>query len=308
MEPIKHYTFTCSVTILLNGINICCDIGRKPGVCCKNSSEILTREAPFSSITAGPSSSTAAPSLDDDDDDDDEDGPTSTTRNTFTLTLRRTVTSSPSTLPTTLAQTIVVQTTGAAHSPVTEAAHHSNLGAGLGGGLGGAAAVLVGIAIFFYSRRKKKRVSKDKGSDYHELDHPDPTHRHNSTLFPAELNCEDSKVPPVPAELGSKTTIMPVGPYELQGDTEVIHQGATSGNHHDSLLSEISAIPPAYSRDIKTTKAKDNAQDNPRSKHTTIDSDLSDIKGTAALAHRPSAQVRPESTSSRSGPWHDTYQ
>ncbi|KAL8812240.1 MAG: hypothetical protein Q9200_001181 [Gallowayella weberi] len=241
----------------------------------------MTREAPFSSITAGPSSSTAAPVMNDD--DDNESGPTSTTRGTFTITLRKTVSSSLSTLPSTLPPT-----TEAARPPVTEAAHHSSLGAGLGGGLGGAAAVLI-----------------NGGSKYHEMDATDPTHRHNSTLSPAELNCDDSKVPPVPAELGSNTTTLPGGPYELQGDTGVISELATSGNHQDSPLSETTATPPANSRDIKTTKAKDNAQDSPGLNDTTIDSDLGDTKGTAAQTHRPSAHGRSDS---QAGPWHDTYQ
>ncbi|KAL8701796.1 MAG: hypothetical protein Q9224_000343 [Gallowayella concinna] len=266
----------------------------------------MSREAPFSSITAGPSRSTAAPLQD----DDDSSEPTSTTSDTFTLTLRRTVSSSSSTPSPTLPPT-----TEATHPPPMEAPHHSNLGAGLGGGLGGAAAVLMGIALFFYSRRKQRRVSVDEGSKYHEMDTPDAAHRHNSRLFPAELHYEDSKVSLAPAELGSsKTTAAPVGPYELQGDlyemegdTEAIAKDGDSGGHQDKPLSENTTTSPTYSSDIKTTKAKESSRDSPIVDDMTIVSDLSDIRGTAARGHRPSAQNRPDSTYSPSGPWHDNY-
>lgn len=178
----------------------------------------MDREAPISSITAGPPRSTAASTIQ----DDDPSLPTSTSSGTITYTLRRTVSLSPSsTNPSSSSPNLEASTI----PPATEeTASHSNLGAGLGGGLGGAAALLIGLGIFICWRRKGKQV-KESEDLYHEMDAHDSTYRHNSMLFPAELNEEDSKTSMEPAELPTK---LPPGPYELQGDSTVMTHNRAS--------------------------------------------------------------------------------
>ncbi|KAL9000680.1 MAG: hypothetical protein Q9169_000716 [Polycauliona sp. 2 TL-2023] len=226
-NPYTSFLSVCDDDGPGNGINVCCDLGRKPGECCKNGSEIMDRGAPISSVIAGPPRSTAASLVQ----DDDPSLPTSTSSNTLTLTLRRTVSSSPSSTnpsfssPTTEPLTIL---------PATDkSASHSKLGAGLGGGLGGAAALLIGAAIFMYWRRRGN-YAKESETPYHEMDAHDSTYRHNSRLFPAELT--ESKKSMEPAELPAK---LPPGPYELQGDTTtaaISHDRAPSLSTNDAKI------------------------------------------------------------------------
>lgn len=249
----------------------------------------MDREAPISSITAGPPRSTAASIIQ----DDDPSLPTSTSSGTITYTLRRTVSSSPSSTdpssssPNPEASTI---------PPATEeTASHSNLGAGLGGGLGGAAALLIGIGIFICWRRRGKQV-KESEDLYHEMDAHDSTYRHNSMLFPAELNEEDSKTSMEPAELPTK---LPPGPYELQGDSTVMTHNRAS---------------PTSSNDAKT-RPHDKPElgdtcltpDKIASSVTTPASNSSDLKDADMRVKRPLAQNRPDSTHSQGGPWHDSF-
>ncbi|KAI4238790.1 MAG: hypothetical protein L6R40_005645 [Gallowayella cf. fulva] len=267
----------------------------------------MSREAPFSSITAGPASATAAASgTNDDDNSDDSSGPTATTRATSTLTLRRTVLSSPrsSTLTMGIPPAATEAATGAATPPSTEPAEHSHLGAGIGGGLGGAlAALLLGIAIVICWRRRRQRSALQKGdeskSNYHEMDTPDPAHRHNSRLFPAELNYEDSKTSLGLAELGVKTA----GPYELLGDTEAITVKGLRGGGLDRGDVEGDGILED-SGDVETMEKKIDGTKEPESEHAT---DSSDGKDTGAKSRRPLARNRPDSTHSQSGPWHDSF-
>ncbi|KAL8736689.1 MAG: hypothetical protein Q9166_000055 [cf. Caloplaca sp. 2 TL-2023] len=230
----------------------------------------MNREAPFSSITAGPASATAASILG----DDDPSAPTSTSLDTLTYTLRKTV-SKPSTQPSIPPQN---STLGPQN---TEATHRSNLGAGLGGGLGGAtAAILIATAIAIYWKRKHRRAEKGENK-YHEMESQDPTHRHNSMLFPAELTHEDSKASLKPAELSSITAKPVTGPYELHAEDKAIEKS---------------------SDDVKATPSDKTEVDN-----TSMASDLSDLKEAEAKLKRPLAQNRPDSTYSQSGPWHDSY-
>ncbi|KAL8786646.1 MAG: hypothetical protein Q9213_002675 [Squamulea squamosa] len=266
-----------------NGINICCDLGRTPGECCKNGSELMNREPPISSITAGPPRATASSNIE----DDDPSLPTSTSSGTLTLTLRKTVTSSRSSLSSTslLGPSSLSVNSSSANTQTSDippaTGNHSNLGAGLGGGLGGAAALLIGIAVFIFYRRRQK-PSIESNVKYHEMDAHDSTYQHNSMLFPAELTNEDSKTSMEPAELSPKTAPA-FGPYELPGGDEAV--GAAQ-------------VPVASSNNVENSH-----QEKPKLGDTTTVSELSGLQDTEVKVRRPLAQKRPDSHSS--GPWHD---
>ncbi|KAL9036249.1 MAG: hypothetical protein Q9180_004408 [Flavoplaca navasiana] len=251
----------------------------------------MNREAPISSITAGPPRPTAASIL-----QDDDSLPTSTSSNTITFTLSRTVKSSLGSTSLSLSSpNPEVSSPPPTTEPPEEPASRTNLGAGLGAGLGGAVALLTGIAIFICWRRRQKQV---KGSEtpYHEMDAHDSTYRHNSMLFPAELNEEDSKKSMEPAELPAK---LPPGPYELQGDIAPIahgHAPPTSGKnamirHHEKPESGDSNLIP----------------EKPGSDATTPSSPPGHLKRAEMGVKRPAAMTRPDSTQSQGGPWHDRF-
>ncbi|KAL8922409.1 MAG: hypothetical protein Q9172_003565 [Xanthocarpia lactea] len=274
---LNAFLSTCDSDSPGNGFSFCCDAGRKPGECCNNGSEILSGDKPYSSITAGPPRATGASILR----DDDPSLPTSTTFRSFTTTVRRTVSSSrsssnpsppsPSSFNPSSSNPNPQQST---IPPVTEAASHSNLGAGLGGGLGGSAALVTGIAVFICCRRRYKRVKE--GVDTHqEMDADNSTHRPNSMLFPAELAHEESLAWKEPAELSPQAAELPPGPYELPGDATTIVDDRG---------------PPTIS---------DNAEI--RLQHKP---ELRDPSDTDVEVKRPLAQKR---MGSGSGPWQDDY-
>ncbi|KAL8771836.1 MAG: hypothetical protein Q9209_002774 [Squamulea sp. 1 TL-2023] len=242
----------------------------------------MNREPPISSITAGPPRATAASNIE----DDDPSIITSTSSGTLTLTLRKTVTPSRSSLRSTssLGPSSLSVNSSSANAPQTSdippaTGHHSKLGAGLGGGLGGAAALLIGAAIFILCRRRQK-PSTESDVKYHEMDAHDSTYQHNSMLFPAELTNEDSKTSMEPAELSPKTAPA-FGPYELPGDDKAV------------------GVPVASSNSVENTH-----QEKPKMGDTTTVSELSSLQDTEANVRRPLAPKRPDS---HSGPWHDNF-
>ncbi|KAL8853946.1 MAG: hypothetical protein Q9221_001254 [Calogaya cf. arnoldii] len=257
-----------------NGIKVCCDLNRRPEECCKNATETKDLGPPISSVIAGPVR------------------PTSISSGTLTSTRRRTISSSPSSInpsfssPNPEASTIPEAT--------EKTVSHSNLGAGLGGGLGGAAALLIGIAIFFCWRRRGKQ---GKGSEdtNHEMDAHDSTYLNNSMLFPAELT-EESKPPIGPAELPTK---MPPGPYELQGDSTVNVDNQASPTSSNGANIKLQNGPELGDTGPNPDKLAPSV--------TTPASNSGYLKDAKIGVKRPLAQNRPDSTSSQSGPWHDRF-
>ncbi|KAI4276752.1 MAG: hypothetical protein LQ337_002278 [Flavoplaca oasis] len=248
----------------------------------------MNREAPISSITAGPSRASII--------QDDDSLPTSTSSNTIAFTLSRTVKSSISSTSLSLSSpNPEVSSPPPTTEPPEEPASRTNLEAGLGGGLGGAVALLTSIAIFLCWRRRQKQA-KASETPYHEMDAHDSTYRHNSMLFPAELNEEDSKKSMEPAELPAK---LPSGPYELQGDIAPIahgHAPPTSGKNATIRLHE-----KTESGDTTLISEK------PGSDATTPASPSGDPKKAEMGVKRPAALNRPDSTHSQGGPWHDRF-
>lgn len=268
-----------------NGISICCDLGRNAGVCCKNSSEIMKRGAPYSSTTAGPPRSTAASIMQ----DDDPDLPTSTRSGTITSTLRRTVSSSPSsTIPSSSSPNAAVSTNPppAAKDDVS----HSHLGAGLGGGLGGAAALLIGTAIFIYWRRGLKQIKESK-HHYQEMEAPGPTYGHTLTLSPAELTAGAGNTWMEAAELPTK---MPPGPSELQGDTAFMTNKTAS-----PTSSDVAEIPVHDKPELADTSVIPGKVASPSSDRTDA--------GEMRLQRPLLPPNRPDSAHSQAGPWHDRF-
>ncbi|KAL8655949.1 MAG: hypothetical protein Q9226_002841 [Calogaya cf. arnoldii] len=269
-----------------NGIKVCCDLNRRPGECCKNGTETKDLGPPISSVIAGPVR------------------PTSTSSGTLTSTLRRTISSSPSSInpssssPNTEASTIPEAT--------EKTVSHSKLGAGLGGGLGGAAALLIGIAIFFCWRRRGTQVKGSEDTN-HEMDAHDSTYLNNSMLFPAEL-AEESKPPIGPAELPAKMppigpaelpTKMPPGPYELQGDSTVNVDNQASPTSSNGANIKLHNRPELGDTGPTSDKLAPSV--------ASPASNSGDLKDAKMGVKRPLAQNRPNSTSSQSGPWHDRF-
>lgn len=176
----------CEHTNSSPGFNFCCDNGRTPTTCCKNSSELIHSDAPFSSITAGPASQTPGVALQLGAPVAATTSPTQEIIGTFALASQTSQVTPDSSTSSVSNQTASTNFAPQAHP------HHSALDAGLGSGLGGAFAITLTAFILVYLRRRKRRkqTEHDSKDEPHELPTADPSLRPNSMLFPAELNHE----------------------------------------------------------------------------------------------------------------------
>lgn len=270
---------------------MCCDDGRKPGTCCSNATEVFTLAAPFSSITAGPARPTSLAAA--------ASSATSTSSDTITFVLRKTVT--PGTIYTASTQAVPTQPVSTAAAAAS--GHHGpNVGAGVGGAVGGAVllASLISLLCLVRRRRKKRATERSIKDGHYELPSDDPTLGQNSMLFPAELHPQGSKSALSPAELETKeskaskaspnpaelsATEQSSGPYELHGKEINTVEVPTS----PLGSSEATRGPSShYSGDAKWDDR----------------SAVDGSKGTGVGIKRPPNRHNPDSMS---GPWHDTY-
>ncbi|KAL8834244.1 MAG: hypothetical protein Q9170_003831 [Blastenia crenularia] len=295
-EPLTAFVSVCDHNASAGGIHLCCDGGRTLGSCCKNTTEVFTLAAPFSSITAGPASAT------------DTAATTSATSGTsdsaVTITSSSTSTSTP-VLQSPIAQNPTPQAPTA--EPTPRVNHDKIVGAAVGGGLGGGL-ILGTLALLAWLRRrrnKKKPTTKIHISLPLELPSNDPTFRSNSMLFPAELQHQASESSLVPAELenkGSDATTS-TGATELSATTEEQAAGPFElhGKEIDLITEPPSPIPFDENRRSPFTRAEQTG-----SPATNEPSSIPDGHGEEAEVgpRRPSLRHRPGSIS---GPWHDSY-
>ncbi|KAL8735883.1 MAG: hypothetical protein Q9181_002632 [Wetmoreana brouardii] len=273
----------------------------------------MTSEDPYSSITAGPASPT--PEL-----------PYKLGAPVSPITTPSSLEILTSTSRSQVSTSIPASTTlpgptppASLYDPTSQVHSHSKLAAGLGG----TAAIAVGIVLFFLSRRKQREVEKVK-QEPHQMPTVDKTPQLNSTLFPAALNHEDSKVSMSPVELESKVTDIPSGPDELQGEerdqTKTPPPPPKSSKRLNSRVAETTAGPYELYGEEGFSAYKPSLP--PRSSrrpspfiHPAIPGHgdlldsrpVSSLTATGAIPRRPSAGDRPDSMGSTSGPWHDSY-
>ncbi|KAL9029433.1 MAG: hypothetical protein Q9196_002327 [Gyalolechia fulgens] len=299
LEPLTSFVSVCDHNASAGGIHLCCDSGRTPGSCCKNTSEVFTLAAPFSSITAGPATPTN----------------TATAAGTESPSPATTTTSSE-TVPSALQSSIAPGPTQAMPTTVPESQtrHGATVGAAVGGGVGGGI-VLGTIALLWLWRRrrsKKRRPKRLKISRPFELPSHDPTFGQNSMLFPAELHPQMSNTSIGPAELEHKDSQPSIKPAELEHKDS----GTTTSTGPNELMAETEEGPAGpfelHGREIDSIMGPpspvkfDEKRRWPFSRAEPVEE--SGVKD-ALSAHdvrmkRPTPKRRPGSVS---GPWHDNY-
>lgn len=244
-EPLTAFVSVCDPNGGTAGFHLCCDAGRKRGTCCNNRTEVFTLAAPFSSITAGPSSATIPPTA-----IDDSTGPTSTSSGTIVFEFHRTVTPSSASTP---QAPPIDPTSPAAAADAAHTAQRLSIGAIAGTTVGGALFLLSLAALLLYCIRRHRRKRAQRPTirvikaNEHELpsDDDDPT-RQNSRLFPAELVSKSARG--VPAELEIRESKAPPArnPAELdvKGSTAPTRKRRTSIDHADIDTIQGSETPP----------------------------------------------------------------
>lgn len=279
---------------------MCCDSGRKPGSCCKNTTEVFTMAAPFSSITAGPATPTNTA--------------TSASRNASnpatTTTLSETVT--PAASPSSIAPD-KTQTTPTA-VPKTKTRNGSKIGAAIGGGIGGGIVLGTMALLWLWRRRRNKKGPQRrlKISRPFELPSEDHAFQPNSTLFPAELHPQASKSATSPAELEQKDSLSTHSPAELEHkDSKAIAPAAPTelmaksvkepagpfelhGRQVDSIMVPPSPVKFDETRRWPFTRLQQGEYSSPQE----------EVREIEVVAKRPSLKRRP---GSMSGPWHDKF-
>ena len=303
-EPLTAFVSVCDHNGSAGGIHVCCDSGRTPGSCCKNTTEVFTLAAPFSSITAGPASPTGA-----------------TTATTTGIPDSAATTTGLSSAAGPALQTSTAPDPARATStaaPTANAHHGATIGAAVGGALGGGIVLSVLALLWYWRRRKSRNVQpkRPKISRPFELPSADPTFRPNSSLFPAELHHHVSALSLSPAELEYKDYKKSLGPAELEHKdsmTSTVRNelsaktGEQAAGPYELPGMEIDAItePPSPVRFDENRRwpftrpehvGDSNVEDSP--------STPSGRKEKEAVLRKPSLRHRP---GSMSGPWHDRF-
>lgn len=281
---------------------MCCDSGRKPGSCCKNATEVFTLAAPFSSITAGPATPTT----------------------TITSTSRRS--SNPAATTTTLSETVTpgLQSSIAPNAtqipptaaPKSKTHNGAKIGTAIGGGVGGGI-VLGAMALLWLwrrrrQRRKRRQQKKLKISRSFELPSDDHTFQPNSTLFPAELHPQASKLATHLAELEQKHSKLICDPVELEHKDSTTAAPASPAESMDKTVEEPVGPFELHGRQIDSIMVPPNRvkfDETRRWPFTRVQQGgnsrtRDETEQAGAGAKRPSLKRRPDSMS---GPWHDSF-
>lgn len=247
IEPLTAFVSVCDPNGGTAGFHLCCDAGRKRGTCCNNQTEVFTLAAPFSSITAGPSSATNPPTA-----ADDSTEPTSTSSGTIVFEFYRTVT--PSSASTSQAPPIDT-TSPAAAADAAHKAPQLSIGAIAGATVGGALFLLSLAALLLYCIRRHRRQRSQRPTirvikaNEHELpgDDDDAT-RQNSRLFPAELVSKSARGVPAELEIRESKAQPARTPAELdiKGSTAPTRnrRGSSGGQAEIDTIQGSEAPPP----------------------------------------------------------------